>query len=87
MLLPGTLIAAHAQAVYPTPDEAANAFVDALASNDQAALKHVLGNDFNRFIPTEQIGEEDIYDFLGAWSKGHEIVKDPAPLHGHPPRI
>lgn len=83
VLLPGTSLA-NAQAFYPTPDEAAKAFVDALASNDQVALKQVLGSDFNRFIPTQQIGEEDVYDFLGAWSKGHEIVKDPAPLHGHP---
>jgi hypothetical protein len=47
-------------------------------------LKKVLGSDFKRFIPTEGIGEDDVYDFLGAWSKGHEIVKDPAPLKGHP---
>ncbi len=75
---------AHAQAVYATPDEAANAFVDALARNDHAALKHVLGNDYPRFIPTEDIGDEDILAFLGAWSKGHEIVNDAAPKNGHP---
>ncbi|HYS68044.1 MAG TPA: DUF2950 domain-containing protein, partial [Paraburkholderia sp.] len=70
--------AAHAQAVYPSADDAANAFVDALARNDETALKHVLGNDFHRFIPTEGIGEEDVYQFLGAWSKGHQIIEDPA---------
>ncbi|MGF6902944.1 DUF2950 domain-containing protein [Paraburkholderia sp. GAS348] len=73
---------AHAQAVYPTADDAANAFVDALARNDESALKHVLGNDFHRFIPSEGIGEDDIYQFLGAWSKSHQIVEDPVKSKG-----
>jgi hypothetical protein len=68
--------AAHAQALYPSADQAAQAFTDAIASNDETALKHVLGNDFHRFIPTEDIGEDDIYQYLGAWSKGHQIVPD-----------
>lgn len=73
---------AHAQAVYPTPDAAANALADALATSDHDALKHVLGNDFEQFIPTQGIGEDDIYDFLGAWAKGHEIVPDATRVHG-----
>ncbi|MEA3131575.1 MAG: hypothetical protein QOF46_3370, partial [Paraburkholderia sp.] len=81
-LLLGTS-AAHAQAVYPSAGDAANAFVDALARNDDGALKHVLGNDFHRFIPSEGIGEDDIYQFLGAWSKGHQIVEDPMKSKGH----
>jgi hypothetical protein len=81
VLLLGTS-AAHAQAVYPTADAAASAFVDALARNDEDALKHVLGNDFHRFIPAEGIGEDDIYQFLGAWSKGHQIVEDPVKNKG-----
>ncbi|MGF6753828.1 DUF2950 domain-containing protein [Paraburkholderia sp. GAS42] len=83
VLLLGTT-AAHAQAVYPTPDAAANAFADALSRNDHDAMKRVLGNDFTRFIPTKDIGEDDIYAFLGEWSQGHQIVNDPAPLDGHP---
>lgn len=82
VLLIGTT-AAHAQAVYPNPDDAANALVDALARNDEGALKHVLGSDFHRFIPTEGIGQDDIYTFLGAWAKGHQIVTDPASGDGH----
>ena len=74
---------AHAQAVYPSADDAANAFVDALARNDEPALKHVLGNDFHRFIPTANVGEDDIYQFLGAWSRGHQIVADPDTGNGH----
>ena len=74
---------AHAQAVYPTPEAAVNAFVDALSSNDNAAMRQILGKDFTRFIPTRDVGEDDIYEFLGAWSAGHRIVDDPAPLDGH----
>ena len=75
---------AHAQAVYPTPDAAVNAFVDALATNDHAAMQRVLGKYYNRFIPSKDVGEQEIYDFLGAWAAGHHIVDDAAPLHGRP---
>lgn len=77
-VLLGAASAAHAQAIYPSAEDAANAFVDALSANDEPALRHVLGNDFHRFIPTESIGTDDIYQFLSAWSKGHQIVADPA---------
>jgi hypothetical protein len=80
LLAPALLISAipaHAQAIYPSADDAANAFVEALARNDDDALKRVLGGDFHRFIPTEGIGEDDIYQFLGEWSKNHQIVEDP----------
>nr|WP_246270506.1 DUF2950 domain-containing protein [Paraburkholderia solisilvae] len=73
---------AHAQAVYPTTDAAANAFVNALATNDHAAMKHVLGDHYPRFIPTTDIGQDDIYAFLGEWAKGHRIVDDPTPHNG-----
>ncbi len=82
VLLLGTT-SAHAQAVYATPDAAANAFVDALARNDHTALQHVLGNDYPRFIPTESIGQDDILAFLGAWAKEHQIVTGTAQQNGH----
>ena len=74
----------HAQAVYATPDAAASAFADALASNDRDALHKVLGNDSLRFIPAESFDEDDVYRFLGAWAQGHRIVDDAAPLNGRP---
>jgi hypothetical protein len=77
-LLLAAATTARAQAVYPSADAAANAFVDALARNDDPALKHVLGNDFRRYIPAEDVDQVDIYQFLGAWSKAHQIVDDPA---------
>jgi hypothetical protein len=74
--------AVYAQAVFATPEAAANAFTDALATNDQGAMKHVLGNDFTAFIPTQNIGQDDIDDFLGAWAKGHRVVPDATPVAG-----
>jgi hypothetical protein len=79
-LAPPVLLAvapgAHAQAVYPTPDAAANALVDALVTGDPNALKHVMGRDYSRLIPMRDIDENDIYDFLGAWAQTHEILRD-----------
>jgi len=79
--VPGAGVAS-AQAVYATPEAAAEAFTNALATNDHDAMKHVLGNDYQHFIPTREIGQEDIYDFLGAWAKGHRIVSDATPVAG-----
>ncbi|QYD67517.1 DUF2950 domain-containing protein [Paraburkholderia edwinii] len=76
--------AARAQAVYPTAEAAAEAFANALAINDQTAMKHVLGSNFPRFIPTTEIGEDDIYAFLGQWAKGHKIIEGPASRNGRP---
>ena len=68
---------ARAQAVFPTPEAGASAFVDALASNDDAAMQRVLGSDFRRFIPAQDVNQDDVYRFLGAWSQSHEIVSEP----------
>jgi hypothetical protein len=75
---------AHAQAAYPTPDAAAQALTDAIASNDDSALAKVLGRDHARYVPTEGLGEQDIYQYLGAWAQGHRVVEDATPIAGHP---
>jgi hypothetical protein len=67
---------AHAQAVYPTPKAAAQALTDAIASNDETALSKVLGKDHARYVPTDNIGQDDIYEYLGSWAKEHRIVED-----------
>lgn len=65
---------ALAQASYPSPEAAADAFVSSLATGDDIKLKHVLGADFKRYVPPGAITQEDIYTFLAAWSKHHEVV-------------
>jgi hypothetical protein len=48
-----------------------NAFGDAIATNDEDALKALLGADFRTFIPP--VGAEARYRFLAAWAKSHAI--------------
>jgi len=70
-LASGPLFAQHA---YPTPDAAAQAFVDAVTRSDPAALGVVLGPDWKRFVPAGGVDVDDVYDFLGAWARQHKIV-------------
>ncbi|WP_166444144.1 DUF2950 domain-containing protein [Pararobbsia silviterrae] len=66
--------AARAQEVFPTPDAAAESLQQAVATQDDDALKKILGADYKRFVPNAS--EDDIYAFLSAYSKHHEIVDD-----------
>ncbi|WP_051180385.1 DUF2950 domain-containing protein [Caballeronia insecticola] len=82
LLLGATL--AHAQAVFPSADAAAQALTDAIASNDETAIAKVLGHDHARYVPTGSIGEQDIYAYLGAWAQQHRIVEDAQKIDGYP---
>ncbi|HKO88640.1 MAG TPA: DUF2950 domain-containing protein [Burkholderiales bacterium] len=67
--------AAIAQHAYSSPEAAAEAFTDALATSDEIAMGKVLGNDWRRFVPTEGIGRDDVNRFLSAWAHSHRIVR------------
>jgi hypothetical protein len=67
---------ASAQATYPSPEQAADALQQAVAGHDEVALKKVLGANYVNFIPVGSVNEDDIYAFLGAYAKHHEIVRD-----------
>ena len=64
--------AALAQKAYPTPDAAADAFVDSVARHDTDALKVVVGPDYKKYVP--DVDAEDVTRFLEAWAKAHRIV-------------
>ncbi|WP_191577254.1 DUF2950 family protein [Achromobacter insolitus] len=64
------------QEYFDTPQKAADALVQAVATGDDDGLKQVLGQDFHQFIPQDSIDREDIYAFLAAWSKQHRVVTD-----------
>ncbi len=64
-----------AQSVYPTSQAAADAFADALATSDLAAIARVLGPDHKQIVPGG-VAQEDIYRFLSAWAKKHEVIAD-----------
>lgn len=64
-----------AQQAYPTAEAAAEAFTAALGK--PAMMAQVLGADWKRFIPTDEIEEEHLQAYLEAWEKRHEIVPEP----------
>lgn len=70
LLLPSM---ACAQKAFATPEAAGTAFIDAVATNDDAALKELLGADFRRFIP-ERVDDATRTAFLYASSKGRKIL-------------
>ncbi len=70
LLLPCCVVA---QQIYPTAEAAADAFVDAIATSDDIALRNVLGADWKRFVRTDDIHRDDITTFLGAWAKSHHV--------------
>lgn len=79
-LVPGY---AFAQKAYPSPEAAADAFTAALETGQPEVMNEVLGDDFRRFIPTEQIDQELVRKYLGAWEKRHAIISsDAAALEG-----
>lgn len=75
LLALGLAAPAAAQSVYPTSQAAADAFADALATSDPAAIAKVLGPDHKQIVPGG-VAQDDIYRFLAAWAKKHEIVAD-----------
>jgi len=65
---------AGAQALFPTPEAAADALVDGIARSDEDAVKRVIGSDFRRYIPPRDASDK--YAFLGAWARSHGIEAD-----------
>jgi hypothetical protein len=68
--------AAWAQKAFATPEAAASAFIDAAATNDDAAMREVLGTNYRRFVPPESVKADDRTAFLYASSQGRTIVTD-----------
>lgn len=64
-----------AQTVYPTPEAAADALVDAIARHDGEAIKAVVGPDYRKYIPAGSRDPEDVTSFLEAWARAHAIVR------------
>ncbi|MNQ97141.1 hypothetical protein D3C85_1127730 [compost metagenome] len=71
----GVAAPAMAQSMYPSAQAAAQAFTDALATNDIDALAKVLGPNHRQIVPGG-VDQEDIYRYLAAWVRKHDIVAD-----------
>ncbi len=76
LALPLSSLGAHAQQKFPSPEAAADALVDALATSDREAYDLILGAGWRRFIPIEGIDAEDKTRFLEAWAKAHAVERD-----------
>ncbi|PZX34141.1 conserved exported hypothetical protein [Cupriavidus phytorum] len=63
--------AAHAQKPFESAEAAMNAFGDAVARQDDTAMKALLGNDFRQLIPP--VGAEVRQRFLEQWQVAHAL--------------
>jgi len=67
--------AAQAQpSKFPSAEAAAAAFVDAIARSDDDAVRAVLGADYRKVLPLDDVSQDDKLDFLSAWAQGYRIV-------------
>ena len=67
----GPAHAASSRQAFETPEAAMAAFGEAVATNDEAALKGMLGADFREFIPP--VGADIRYHFLESWAQARAI--------------
>ncbi|WP_128579143.1 DUF2950 domain-containing protein [Pseudomonas putida] len=68
---------ALAQEAFPTPEKAAQAFVEALGTEhaDQARLTELLGEDWRTYIPRGGVQRSDVDAFLKLYHEQHHIEK------------
>lgn len=64
------------QAVFATPDAAAQAFVTAVSTHSAAMLVKLLGDEYRTVLPLDEVASEDIDNFLAAWSQSHTLLPD-----------
>lgn len=68
---------ATAQQTFPTPEKAAEAFVEALGKDhaDQERLTKILGEEWRSFIPRSGVQRSDVDAFLKLYQEQHRIEK------------
>ena len=62
------------QAVFNTPEDAANAFVLAVADDDETMLGKLLGTDYQEVLPLDNIDAEDVDNFIVAAEKHNTLL-------------
>jgi hypothetical protein len=62
------------QAVFITPEDAANAFTQALMNEDAEKLAEVLGSDYREVLPLDEVDGEDVDNFITAWEKRNALL-------------
>jgi hypothetical protein len=62
------------QAVFAMPEEAANAFTQALVNADQEMFRKVLGADYREVLPVDEVDGQDVDNFITAWEKHNTLL-------------
>jgi hypothetical protein len=66
---------AAAQQSYASPEQAAAALIEAVATHDEAALRVVLGAGYAKVMPVRTPDDADVTAFLAAWAKRRGIAQ------------
>jgi len=62
------------QAVFATPEDAANAFTQALVNADQEMFRKVLGADYREVLPLDDVDGQDVDNFITGWEKHNTLL-------------
>lgn len=64
---------AFAQAPFNTPEAAADALIDAIASNDVGAMPRLLGQNWRQVLPLDSVEPDKVYAFLEKTSQARKV--------------
>jgi Protein of unknown function (DUF2950) len=65
----------HAQQTqFPSAEAAADAFVNAVATGNDDAVRSMLGADYRKVLQLGEVSQTDKLDFLEAWALTHRVV-------------
>lgn len=62
------------QAVFKSPDDAADTLARAVKNKDQTLLNTLLGTNFRRILPLSDVTSEDHDNFNKAWEEHHTLI-------------
>ncbi len=62
------------QAIFATPEDAANAFVLAISNADRDAFGKLLGADFREVLSLDEVDGEDVDNFILAWIQHNALL-------------
>lgn len=65
---------AAAQMHFNSPEVAMESLVDSLATNDEGQMRAIIGNDYRKLLPLDDVSHDDLISFLEAWAKGHRLL-------------
>lgn len=68
--------AALAQAPFATPQSAASALIEAIATHDRDAVERLLGKDYRKLLPVGEIDPDDVTAFLYKSSQARNVKVD-----------